>query len=214
MATEKKRDDRPRVRCPECGKKLKLPAGRPGKIYRCPVCGGSIIAPLTDGTGPDGAAIGRVDQMGAQSLRRMGWTPSIAGSRRYKSIEHVANFMSKEYAELAQSCSNLLAGKAFPEHEAAARVMSLRREKGRRLVEFARRTLDGLNQDILGMEHHPMRAKKEFADRLAHTKRERRDLAIFMKVMFNISLPGVTLNAQAPPKPEPRPDDIPPPANG
>ena len=92
--------------------------------------------------------------------------------------------------------------------------MSLRREKGRRLVEFARRTLDGLNQDILGMERHPMRAKKEFADRLAHTKRERRDLAIFMKVMFNISLPGVTLNAQAPPKPEPRPDDIPPPANG
>ena len=43
-----RKDGKIRVRCPECGRKLKFPAGNPGVILRCPICMHNIIAPLDD----------------------------------------------------------------------------------------------------------------------------------------------------------------------
>jgi len=186
----RERDERPRVRCPECGKRLKLPAGKPGKIFRCPVCGGSVIAPLD----ADVVNVSPQD-LSAQALRQMGWAPSFVRRKRYKSIERVANFISKEYADLAQSCATLLAEKPLEEREAAGHILRMRREKGRRLVDFARRTFAEVNRDIRELERHPLRRQQDLAERLEALRRERRDLAIFMKVMFNVDLPGVHLTA-------------------
>jgi len=212
----RERDERPRVRCPECGKRLKLPAGKPGKIFRCPVCGGSVIAPLD----ADVVNVSPQD-LSAQALRQMGWAPSFVKRKRYKSIERVANFISKEYADLAQSCATLLAEKPLEEHEAAGLILRMRREKGRRLVDFARRTFAEVNRDIRELERHPLRRQRDLAERLEALRRERRDLAIFMKVMFNVDLPGVDLTAlegrrpKAPSAPAPdRAGDGPGPAPG
>ena len=94
----------------------------------------------------------------------------------------------------------MLAGKPYAEHEAAGHIMTMRRDKGRRLIDFAKRTLTDLNRDIREIERHPMRNKKELIEKLDTLKRERRDLAVFMKVMFNIALPGVELAISSAPK--------------
>jgi len=48
MIFGKKDDGKIRIRCPECGKKLKFRADAPGAILRCPICMHNVIAPLSE----------------------------------------------------------------------------------------------------------------------------------------------------------------------
>ncbi|MHA1571341.1 MAG: hypothetical protein ACTSWM_05935, partial [Alphaproteobacteria bacterium] len=41
-------DGKVRMRCPQCGKKVKFPSGMAGETFRCPVCGSIIVTPLDD----------------------------------------------------------------------------------------------------------------------------------------------------------------------
>ena len=192
--SERPGDRRPRVRCPECGKKLKLPAGKPGKIFRCPVCGGSVIAPLDDLP----TSFTEQKQITASALRRIGYKPAFLDRKRYKSFEELADFLGAEYAELARSCSTVLAAKEFSEKEALARVVEMRREKGRRMLDYVKRIGETLGRQIAEIERHPMRRQPEFEDRLRRLQRERRDLAVFLRAVFGIPLPGVALESTPP----------------
>lgn len=43
----KKSDNKIRIRCPGCGKRVKFPAGQPpGTTFRCPICKTTIVTPL------------------------------------------------------------------------------------------------------------------------------------------------------------------------
>ena len=53
MIFGREKDKKVRVTCTECGKRLKLPADEPGRVFRCPICANSIIAPIETSEAPE-----------------------------------------------------------------------------------------------------------------------------------------------------------------
>jgi hypothetical protein len=181
-------DGRIRIRCPECGKKLKLPAGLPGKIFRCPICAASIIAPLETAS----AAGQKTKEDDLIALRRMGWTPNLMQVERYKSVENLGNVLGREYVDIAQSCAKILANTNYKDADAAERVAVLVREKMAKLRDYAVKQAMDLEREIEELHRNPMKNQFHHQEKIAAKQRERRDFGIFLKVVANITLPETT----------------------
>ena len=200
--TDKGSDGRIRIRCHECGKRLKLPPGAGGRVFRCPICANTIISPLDS----DPAATEQKDQAEAKIMKRLsGWAPVLSQKERYKSVESLGHFLGREFADLAQSYAGALAGVVTEESEALDKVQALYREKMARTREFARRIITDLSREISEMERNPMQKQLGFAERLEGKRREKRDFEIILKVLFDISMSPPATLASAPEQPPAQP---------
>jgi len=196
--TDKGSDGRIRIRCHECGKRLKLPPGAGGRVFRCPICANTIISPLDS----DPAATEQKDQAEAKIMKRLsGWAPVLSQKERYKSVESLGHFLGREFADLAQSYAGALAGVVTEESEALDKVQALYREKMARTREFARRIITDLSREIAEMERNPMQKQLGFAERLEGKRREKRDFEIILKVLFDISMSPAVPPEQPPAQP-------------
>lgn len=197
----KDEDGRVRIRCKECGKRLKVPAGHPGKVFRCPICASVIIAPLSVAQVTE--AMEEHERVAARVIRSTGWIPQLALQARYRSLENFAHMAGREYLDLIQSCASVLGHAPLKDHEAAERIQTLWREKSQKLREFAAKLMLDLDREIREIEMNPLRKQPSFMERFDAKVRERRDLALVMKLIFNVAMPDASSpNApQSPPSP-------------
>jgi ribosomal protein S27E len=202
MATNGKEEDgRIRIRCKECGKRLKVPAGHPGKVFRCPICASTVIAPLSPAQVSE--AMADHERVASHIIRATGWIPQLAQQTRYKSLESLAHSVGREYLDLVQSCASVLGRTPLKDHEAADRIQTLWREKSQKLREFAVKLMFDLDREIREIELSPLRKQPSFMERLDAKVRERRDLALVMKLIFNVTMPDGPSSQAAPPNPPP-----------
>jgi hypothetical protein len=116
------------------------------------------------------------------------WTPSLVQKERYASLEKLANFLGREYVDLVQVCAHMLARTAYRDVEVAEKIQTLQGEKSARLRQFAARLAVDLDREIRELDQHPMRGSPAMAEKLETKRRERRDLALLLKIVFNLSL--------------------------
>ena len=194
-------DGRVRIRCKECGKRLKVPSGHPGKVFRCPICSSTIIAPLS----PEQVtkAMAEQERVASHVIRATGWVPQLAQQTRYKSIESLAHSVGREYQDLVQSCAAMLGRSPFKDHEAADRIQTLWREKSEKLRDFAVKLMYDLDREIRELQVSPLRKQPSFVERLDSKLRERRDLALVMKIIFNVTMASAASGEGAPPSSPP-----------
>lgn len=202
----KDEDGRVRIRCKECGKRLKVPAGHPGKVFRCPICASVIIAPLSAAQVAE--AMDEQERVAAKVIRSTGWIPQLALQTRYKSLENFAHTVGREYLDLIQSCASVLGHAPLKDHEAAERIQTLWREKNQKLRDFAAKLMLDLDREIREIEISPLRKQPSFIERLDAKLRERRDLALVMKLVFNVTMPEGP-SAQSPPPSPSAPNEPP-----
>jgi len=190
-------DGRIRIRCNECGKRLKVPSGHPGKVFRCPICASTIIAPLTQDTDE----VRQQEREAARVIRQTGWIPQLAQQTRHKSLENLSHAVAREFQDLMQSLASVLGRGPLKDQEAAERIQTLWREKSQRLRELAVRLMYDVDREIRELEMSPMRKQPSFIEKLNTKLRERRDLAYVMKLVFNVTLPEGPSVPGAPPGP-------------
>jgi uncharacterized Zn finger protein (UPF0148 family) len=202
--TARDSDGRIRIRCNECGKRLKVPAGHPGKVFRCPICANTIISPLTQDTDE----VKREEREAARVIRQTGWVPQIALQTRHKSLESLSHAVAREFQDLMQGLASILGRGPLKDNEAADRIQTLWREKSQRLRELAVKLTYDLDREVRELEMSPMRKQPSFIEKLNAKQRERRDLALVMKLVFNVTMPEVS-SAQPMPSGPPIPPSPP-----
>lgn len=159
--------------------------GQPGKVYTCPICGNSVVAPL------DQSEVGHGDEssLTARDVRRLGWTPTLSRRERYASLEKIGNFLAREYSESAQMLARVLSSETLSVNQASERILEVRKEMAGKIRNFAITLVRDVEQEIYNLEHHPMRKQQSYIEKADAKRRELRDLKIYLKLMFNLTVP-------------------------
>ena len=209
MFGKKKKDDKIRVRCRECGKKLKLPANEPGRVFRCPICSSTVIAPLQvdpslhvqkAGPSPEGGTSGgRMSLDDVESVfsradiakgigHATGWRPQIKSDPENKSINDLVNFLNRENERVRDvAVSSLQDANATPEQQ-ARRLASLRKEKNQRLRAEIDKILERLDDEIRAMSKGANMRNAEVRSRLEKKHAEKRELLAYLQGLFGLKL--------------------------
>ena len=188
MSAAKKTDGKVRLRCSECGKKLKLPADGGGQIYRCPICMNVVISPLIIEEEPAPVQKGKeassptfVKKQPAET-----WTPSLATKPRNDSIDRLVIFLSKENNRVGTEANNLLRSKTSDDEQKTEKLMQLRREKALNLKREVDRLREELVQRIETLRRHPASNQAQMKQQLAQKEEEKSDFDLFLRTMFGI----------------------------
>ncbi len=188
MSATKKTDGKIRLRCSECGKKLRLPADGGGRIYRCPMCMNVIVSPL----GGEEAAPSAEQERETSSPTYVkkqpteAWTPSLATKPRSDSIDRLVIFLSKENNRVGTAAGNLLREKTSDDEKKVEQLKQLRREKALNLKREVDRLREELIQRIETLRRHPTSNQAQIKQQLAQKEEEKRDFDLFLRVMFGM----------------------------
>jgi len=211
MSGELPSDDKIRIRCPQCGKRLKFPASQAGKIFNCPICSTVVVAPLGDHVAASGPAQTPAEEKTppvAEALPKIaGWQAQRREVERNRAIEKLTNFLSRENLRVGQACQDLIMGEP-PNVDAATlarKFHAIRVERGQRLQEFVQNLCRELDGEIQKLRDHPMSHQARIQSELERLRRERRDLDIFLRVMIRGEPPPAPAGiapASSPPSPQ------------
>ena len=182
MIFGREKDKKVRVTCSECGKRLKLPADEPGRVFRCPICANSIIAPIeTSGAAEPaepaqapppraarpGAKPDPVEEIlsrgrlkggpteSAQSPAELGWRPEDRAKPRNRAIERVMRVLEKENARLTEVAVGALHSPEMPPDQKERRLISLRKDRSANLLKEVDAIVSELDERIRKLLRNP-----------------------------------------------------------
>lgn len=179
-----------RIRCKECGKKLKAKKEFAGQMFTCRVCKAANVLPFADedaaeqgdstpaqATGSDGTALGP----NAEAR----WTPQVnKRTTHIPEIDNLLNSMFKCYKDAFERVQNMLSDSEMsPEQqEAALRKIKLDRDVAvRSLVIRGRDSIDGR---LAKLRNHPMSQSAAILEQFSEAVRQRTAFETFAKCFF------------------------------
>lgn len=209
MFGKKKKDDKIRVRCRECGKKLKLPGNEPGRVFRCPICSSAVVSPLEIDPNLDvqksAPHPGEKSSGGRMSLddvdsvfsradaakgigRATGWRPQIKSEPENKPINDLVNFLNRENERVRDMAVASLQDASATAEQQARRLASLRKEKNQRLRAEIDQIVERLDNEIRAMSKGANMRNAEVRSRLEKKQAEKRELLAYIQGLFGLKL--------------------------
>jgi hypothetical protein len=190
-------DGKIRIRCPQCGKRLKYTPDQAGKLFACPTCLAAVTTPLGRPPGLLGGSQGgeaaaaqgpaaAPASASAKPAKLGGWQPTRLAVSRNRGIEKLSSFLSRESQRVEKACQDVIIGEP-PDVSAALlgeRFVRLRVERGQRLQQFIRALYADMDEEIRKLESDPLAHQPRVQEQIARARRERRDLDIFIRVML------------------------------
>ena len=212
MMFRPKDDGKIRIRCPECGKKLKFPAGNPGLILRCPICMNTVVAPLDGAAEEQPQAEPQVEtqpepqkqeaeakqEAGVYPLRAgtggklvekiQSYTAQSAEKRRNESITRIMIFLNSENDRMRSIAVDVIHNPDMPAEQKRRRLLSLRQEKNTRTRNEIDKIVQDLDDEIHGFTHHPTPQQATIRNKLRLKQEEKTGFLVFLKLMFGLKL--------------------------
>lgn len=190
----KKDDDKIRLRCAECGQRLKLPAREPGHIYRCPICAHPIVAPL-EGAAPITATPGEIvlpppiKPVTARVIRQVAaWTPQRQVTIENKSIERLIRFINGQNDKL---CELAVAAIHCPENDEETtikRLQTMRQEKSKAMRAEIDTIVASLDERIRKIARDPRSSQPSYRAPLDAARGEKSGFLLFLRILFDLRL--------------------------
>ena len=193
-------DGKIRIRCSQCGKRLKFAPHHAGEVFNCPICSATVVAPLDPGAvaaAPEAKPAVTESEPAAPSraaLKLAGWTPTRLMVQRNRAIEKLSNFLSRESLRVAKACHDLIIA-ARPDiapANLAEQFLTLRVERGQRLKQFIQTLGAEMDENIRKLRSNPLSHQARFQEEIAQARRERRDLDIFISTMLRGESPATS----------------------
>lgn len=202
MFKRKKADGRIRIQCHECGKRLKLPADNAGRVFRCPICATTIVAPLDAGEGTPGAAetFSKSAMEKAPSIfdasgpevklgRGMGgWRPKVKDAPENKSIERLVRFANRENERVRDVAVSTLDNPDAAPEQKERRLTTLRAEKNKNLRAEIEKIVESLDDEIRALARGPESRKADVRARLEKKLSEKEGLLLFLRIIYGLKL--------------------------
>lgn len=206
----KKKDNKIRVRCRECGKKLKLPADEPGRVFRCPICASTVIAPLeidpnaevqeSASSSSGSLARERMSFDAADSVfdrpakakgpsRAKDWRPQIKAEPENKSINDLVAFLNRENERVRDIAVASLQDPNKTPEQRERRLASLRKEKSQKLRAEIDKIVGRLDDEIHAVSRGADTRNAEVRRRLEEKTSQKRELLTYVRAFFGLKLP-------------------------
>ena len=205
-----KKDDKVRVRCPECSAKLKFPPGKPGLIIRCPVCASSVVSPLEDSEAAERIeeAKARAQEPaaaaspgeGAKAYRRksasggklvdklQSWEAQRAQQASNDSIHRLVGFLNRENDRVRDAAIPVIHDPEMPRDQRQRRLQSLRQDKSVRVRNEIDKILHALEDEIHALTHHPTPGQASVRTQREEKTAEKRGFLRFLKHIYGLRL--------------------------
>ena len=192
-------DDKIRMRCTGCGKRVKFPRGSAGQTFRCPKCHKTMVAPLDDDDGeiPSPSELKSVALAAARAARprydpsKAIRRPSLDRTRQedrtpnlLNSIERVNAFLNRQAETIGPMCRSALTDQSLSQEERIAEVRRLRSVKAVNLRKFVDAIKTDLNKAIEKLKANPAAETETIAEKLGQLVTERECLTQYVQVMF------------------------------
>ena len=186
MALFGKSDDKIRVQCAGCGRRLKFPRSALGKTFRCPACSTLVITSERQTSRRPAEA--PPQQKAASAARRAlkSWKSGALMTDKNRALEKLSALLQQEEARTVERATQILAA-GGAETERTRRLESLRQEKSVRVRHIMERFAGEIKAEMSLLTREA--AKSPDKQRLLAAKtKELGELDLFGKVMFD--LPG------------------------
>jgi len=180
-----------RMRCRECGKKLKAPTEHAGQVFTCRHCKTSNVLPFLDA---DGLVVDEVpaDQQAdgdapAPSERESGgiWTPEVKmKATRIQQIDELKNSLFQAYSDIVERSQSMLLDENLSEEQQKAAMEAIRRDLDVEIRRIVIRTRDAMKGDVARLRNHPMSKSAQIREQLEEALRHYSAFLVFAQSLF------------------------------
>jgi len=201
--TKKKEDNKIRVRCTGCGKRVKFPANLPGTTFRCPICKTTLVSPLSAEdiekppplnlefkspivAGPD--ARPRATAPGSAAAQPLG-RPKPREPLP-PPIERLNSFILREQKRVCELSLKILHNPFFSDDQKAAELRALRHERAVDLRSFVDAMFRDFKRSIEDLRNSPAAETDSVQKRIREIEKQRNEIRIFLKTMYHLRTVG------------------------
>ena len=200
---KKKDDNKIRVRCTGCGKRIKFPANLPGTTFRCPICKTTLVSPLSaqeieEPPPMDLDFKSPVDTKFAPPSRTT--PPKRAPAQpphppRPKeppppSIYRLNSFILREQKRVCELSSQVVHDPALSDDRKTAELLTLRHEKAVNLRSFVDAMLRDFKHAIDELRNSPAAETESVHKRIKEIAKQRDEIRVFLKMMYQLRTVG------------------------
>jgi len=186
-----------RMRCKDCGKKLKTRTIAKGQIFRCPRCQSVIMMPVqSDLMKPDapapppappaqhgpGAPVG--DTRVAPKQR---WAPSIRVEARVKEIDRVFDAIRREYERLCTRCQGFVTAMDTTPEKKTELMRDAKAEAERNIRSQAHIIMSDFQKRLTELRNHPMSKQALIQSQIQQIEVEMARFELFVKGVIDSS---------------------------
>jgi len=193
------KDDKIRMRCTGCGKRVKFPANMRGVTFRCPKCHTVLVTPLTLEEMDSEKPVSAPEAASAALKPRRAPGPPRPPKPREEQPAPVAEaprkprtpswhrlhvFLVREQQRLCERAARVLANPDMDDKQKRDELISIRRERAVATREFSDRLLADLERELAELRNSPRGETDSGKREIALIERERNALTLFLDVMF------------------------------
>lgn len=180
-----------RIRCKECGKKLKAKKEFAGQMFTCRVCKTSNVLPFLDGAGAQDDSAAPVQATGSDGtpvspITEARWSPDVrCRAANIPEIDTLLNSIFRCYRDAFERAQNTLSDSELsPEkQQAAIRKAKLDRDVAARSLVIKGR--DSIDARIAKLRNHPMSKSSTLREQLNEAIRQRAAYQVFAEHFFD-----------------------------
>lgn len=196
MASKDKNDDKIRVRCIGCGKRIKFPAGQPGTAFRCPICKTTIVTPLSGEEVDEAPALDlKLRSPATTPPRRRSPAPVQAAAPAQPpapsappqpAIDRLNEFILREQRRQAELCRQVVRNGDLSEEKKTAELVALRHQKAVGIRSFVSAMLRDFEHRIEELRNCPSADTESGKKRIAAVEEELAGIRLYLKVMYQM----------------------------
>ena len=178
-----------RIRCKECGKKLKAKKSYAGQMFTCKVCKTVNVLPFVDGEGhaADGEtpqAIGS-DGTPIESVPGDKWTPDFKTSGlRIAALDDLVHALLRCQQDAFVRAQNVLTNADLSGDEQKMELFRIRRDREAKEKDLIERTRKELRDTVTRLREHPMAKSVAIREQLQEAVRQYSAFVNFMECLF------------------------------
>lgn len=182
------KDNKVRVRCGSCGKRLKYSGDAAGRIFQCPVCGrpvvGALELPQSDGENAARAAQPQADPSPAVAAEEAApqWKPGAFATPRNPAVRKMADFLKRDVERVGDEASSILA-ETIPDRQKTSRLREVRTRSLRRRAQLAEQLIADMRAQAQDSRKHP-----QVKDGHLAWQKEIREFQLYLSIVLQLDL--------------------------
>ena len=189
---DQKPDGYVRMRCKECGKKLKARIEFAGQMFTCRHCKTSNVLPFlnVDGivvdTGPAKPELGRDATALSDWQEGERWASEVQKRiTRIKEIDELLNSMFRVYRDSFTRAQNMLMDEDMEHARRREELTKARRDLDVQLRGLVIKTRDAMKSKVAKLRSHPMAKSAQIREQLDEAIRQHEAFSVFSECMLD-----------------------------
>ena len=180
-----------RIRCHECGKKLKARKEHAGQMFTCKACKTVNVLPFVieaDGTtqAPDQAVLPDVSSAASSEAVAAGtWAPQVKGQHtQIAEITSLLHAVCRCYQDSFSRVQNLLADPGQDEQAQRNALVEVKRDGSAEVRRAIRNSLDAMASSLAKLQSHPQAESPRMQEQIAEAIRQQRAFRLFVETVL------------------------------